>query len=101
MNTGFRKSKDLVDVHHITNSLRDLVALTSNYLRSQNTISDLLLQAVISRFDLFRALSNEPDQHKHNLKTQDAKNIFDLAAYLQVNQILFITLYIKSLIYLN
>lgn len=77
-----------IDVGLVTNVLREAVELISLQLRRQQKVSRPALDVVISRFDLFQALSLE-EKVKDKAMARDLSAVAcDLAAYVLVNQIL-------------
>ncbi len=85
-----QKLKETVDINFVTGSLSKAVEELSQHLKSQSKFSALLYNAIIARFDLFQALNAQNTQTKDDSISEDIiRSVFDIAAYLQVNQILF------------
>lgn len=86
---GTRK-KQKVEITAVTAKLSELVEDLSHHIKSQSKKNAPLIKAVIARFDLFQALNSDNNQ-KNDIPNFDntPQSVFDLAAYLQVNQILF------------
>lgn len=85
-----QKSKEIVDINFITDSLSQAVEELSQHLKRRSKFSVQLYNAIIARFDLFQALNGQNNQTNDNSISEDLiRSVFDIAAYLQVNQILF------------